>query len=772
MNERKTESVVRSHFQKYSGEVDIEEQISDIPKIQKILKTASKKGSGAGYPEFIITYKKNPDLLVIIECKADPAKHESRSRDKYSEYAVDGVLLYASHLSKEYDVLAIAVSGQVESELRVSHFLQLKDEKKAVPFAGDKLLPAEDYLSAYLQSPEKFRQDYERLLDFSRELNETLHSHKILENQRSLLISCVLIALESPAFKKAYKEYENPADLANYMVNTVVDELRKASIQDEKLENLRIQFSFIRTDTSLSKLSNVLRQIIQDRDENINTFIKNHRYYDILGELYVQFLRYANSDKGLGIVLTPPHITELFSELAGVTKDDIVYDNCTGTGGFLISAMRKMIIDAKDDQLAIKRIKATQLIGVEYQAHIFALACSNMYIHHDGKTNIINGSCLDPEVMDAVKKSRPTVGLLNPPYKADKKHDREELEYVLNNLECLSPGGTTVAIVPLSSALAQKGKPYQLKKKLLEKHTLEAVLSMPDELFINSKVAVVSCVMIFTAHKPHPINKEVYFGFYKEDGFIKRKNKGRVDAFGRWESIKDEWLTLYRNRKERPGLSVNKVVSPEDEWCAEAYMDTDYSVLDDKAFESGILKYSSYLFQNRLITTTSSAAQNDGSVALNLEGWKAYDFPELFKVTSSRDDLMENLTPGGDTPYITSTEFNNGVTNMVLEPARNAAGTITANRGGSVGHFFYQPRAYLTTPVDVRILTPRFPMNQYLGMFFTTILGLEKNKFNYSRKMGTSRLNNLSIKLPTKNDQPDFDYMERYIRSLPYSKNI
>jgi len=85
--------------------------------------------------------------------------------------------------------------------------------------------------------------------------------------------------------------------------------------------------------------------------------------------------------------------------------------------------------------------------------------------------------------------------------------------------------------VPMSTSLATSGKILELKNKLLEKHTLEAVLSMPDELFINSKVGIVSCIMVFTAHKPHPKNKETYFGYYKDDGFVKRKGKGRIDVY-------------------------------------------------------------------------------------------------------------------------------------------------------------------------------------------------------------------------------------------------
>ena len=597
-NERITESIVRSHFEKYKDIAIIEEQISENPKIDKLLKLASKKGIGKGRPEFLISVVDNNNFIVVVECKADISKHESKNRDKYSEYAVDGVLLYASYISKEYDVLAIAVSGQSKSNLKVSHFLHLKNEKKAVPVFGDKLLPIRDYLLGYLKSPEKFRQDYNALLFFTKQLNDTLHSHKILESQRSLLISCILIALESKPFKNAYYAYDNPKELADYLVNTVSNELKKSNIKQENLANLDIQFSFIRTDTSLSKKREILKNLINSIDININSFIKTHEYFDVLGQLYIEFLRYANSDKGLGIVLTPPHITELFSELSRVNKNSIVYDNCAGTGGFLISAMKRMINDAKGDSQKIKDIKNSQLIGTEYQSHIFALAVSNMYIHQDGKTNIINGSCFDDDILKTVKGKKPTIGLLNPPYKADKKKDTDELEFVLNNLECLVEGGTCVAIVPMQSALAQKGKVFEYKKKLLAQHTLEAVLSMPDELFFNSNVGVVSCVMIFTAHKPHPKNKETYFGYYKEDGFIKRKNQGRIDAYGAWSSIKERWTSCFLNRKTQPGLCVNKVVKADDEWCAEAYMETDYSQLSEDEFISVIKNYVAFEFLN------------------------------------------------------------------------------------------------------------------------------------------------------------------------------
>lgn len=597
-NERITENIVRRHFSSYSDECIIEEQKSSNPKIDKLLKNASKKGGAKGYPEFIISIKNNLDFIIVVECKANIVKHQSSTLDKYDEYAVDGALLYASFLSKEYDVLAIGVSGQNLKELKVSHYLYLKGEKKHTPIFPNKLLDIESYITGYLKSPAKERQDYDALLDFSRELNVELRYHKIKEGDRALLISSILIALDDKAFRKAYKEYEKPEELANFLVDTVSNVLRKANLLEKNLANLKIQFSFIRTDRSLSSEQGVLRNLIDSIDKHINTFIKTHKYFDVLGQLYIEFLRYANSDKGLGIVLTPPHITKLFAELAQVNKNSIAYDNCTGTGGFLISAMKRMAEDTKGDQEKIKEIKTKQLIGVEYQAHIFALAISNMYIHQDGKTNIINGSCFDVKVMEQVKKYKPTVGFLNPPYKADIK----ELEFMLNNLEILQTGGTCIAIVPMQSALAQKREIYELKKRLLEKHTLEAVFSMPNELFSSSKtkINVVTCVMIFTAHKPHSLNKETYFGYYKDDGFVKRKIKGRIDAFGKWEDIKAEWVSSYINRKAKTGFSVNKIVTANDEWCAEAYMETDYTQLKDEDFIRTIRDYSSFLVKHNL----------------------------------------------------------------------------------------------------------------------------------------------------------------------------
>ena len=771
-NERKTESIVRKHFDKFLRDIIIEEQSSDNPKIKKLLSAASKSGLGGGYPEFIIQYKNNPDLIIVVECKADITKHESENKDRYKDFSVDGVLLYSSYLSREFDVLSIAVSGETAAGLKMSHFLQLKGEKNAVDIFGDKLLRAEDYFDGYIKSPEKFRQDYEKLLDFSKELNENLHKHKIVESDRGLLISSILIALDNPAFSKSYKDYTSPKQLAEYLITTVKNEFQNGNIGETKLAVLTSSFGFIKTDTSLSGEDNVLRDIISDINENVKDFIKTHEYFDVLGQLYIEFLRYANSDKGLGIVLTPPHITEFMAELAEVNKNSTVYDNCTGTGGFLVSAMSLMIKDAKGDRSKIRKIKKNQLIGVEYQAHIFALALSNMFIHQDGKSNILKGSCFNKDIIEKAKSSKPTVGLLNPPYKS-KKSDEEELDFILNNLEALEQGGKCVAIIPLSLGQEQTGKILELKKKVLERHTLEGVFSMPNELFFNSKVATVTCIMVFTAKRPHPRHKKTFFGYYKDDGFVKRKNKGRIDLYQKFEKeIKNKWISTYMNREEEPGLSVMKEVRAEDEWSVESYMETDYSKFNDNMCIDKMLEYSTFLYANKIKDSASDKKVSSKTVSLNSSNWVYFNLIDWFNVGSTRDDLITGLSLGGQTPYITSSETNNGVTSFVQEISSSGANTITANRGGSVGYFFYQPINYLATPVDVRILSPKFDLNPFIGMFLATILQMEKYRYNYSRKMGTARLKRFKIKLPTKNNRPDWKLIEKYMKSLPYSSNL
>ena len=480
MNERKTEKLVRDALAglgyKSRKDISIEEQKSDNPKIAKLLKTASKAGKGAGLPEFIITSSEHPELVIVIECKASTKHHRSKNLDQPKDFACDGTLLYASYLSKEFDVIAIGVSGETKKELLIDYFVHLKGQLTAYPVVGKGFLSFDDVHKLYIQSPEKFNVDYVKLLAYSQALNRTLHKLKVKESQRSLLISSILIALKNSAFAASYKKHKKPVNLATSLVKTVTDELKNSDIPKEKVENLSQAYAFIQTHTTLLEDPLALVNLITDVDKRVNGFMRSHSYFDTLGQFYIEFLRYANNDKGLGIVLTPPHITELFADLADLTKTSVVLDSCCGTGGFLISATKKMVADCGGNSNLVDKVKKTQLIGIEVQAEIYALAISNMILQDDGKSSIVGGDCF--AMVEDMKKKRPTVGLLNPPYKAE-KDDIEELEYVLNNLDMLEPNGICIALIPISCIVAQEGKNLELKKRLMKDHSLVAVFRWP-----------------------------------------------------------------------------------------------------------------------------------------------------------------------------------------------------------------------------------------------------------------------------------------------------
>ncbi len=123
-----------------------------------------------------------------------------------------------------------------------------------------------------------------------------------------------------------------------------------------------------------------------------------------------------------------------------------------------------------------------------------------------------------------------------------------------------------------------------------------AVMSMPDQLFYP--IGAVTCIMVITAKKPHPKNKKTWFGYWKDDGYVTSKNK-RIDANNLWKKIKENWINTYKNKEVIPGYSIMKEVNANDEWCAEAYMQTDYSKLTKDDFINTIKNYVAYQFLSK-----------------------------------------------------------------------------------------------------------------------------------------------------------------------------
>ena len=229
-----------------------------------------------------------------------------------------------------------------------------------------KILDFASYVSLYKKDPEKEKNDISKLMKYSKKLHNDLRDNaKLSELEKPFLISSILIALTDDSFRASYSKKKTSKSLATLLVTTIKEVLITGKLDENKRETMLYPYQFIKVHSELTKEKDndgnsihLLHGLIHDIEINVLPFADSEGAIDILGQFYGEFLRYAGGDKkGLGIVLTPKHITELFVDIANVDKDDVVFDNCCGTASFLISAMKKMMDEAGNDESKKKRSK-------------------------------------------------------------------------------------------------------------------------------------------------------------------------------------------------------------------------------------------------------------------------------------------------------------------------------------------------------------------------------------------------------------------------------
>ena len=776
-NERLTESIVREKLRTLGylddDAITFEEQRSKSAPIASLLRTASKSGTEkVGSPEFIIWSADAPDFVMVVECKADLAHHKSTGLDDPVHFAVDGALHYGRALAKTFNVICVAVSGETEKEALWDLFLIPKGSAVHEPISNKhgialtQVAPYAELVEAASFDEAVAKARVDDLMAFSRELHDFMREHaKLTESEKPLLVSGTLIALQNVAFSKTYGDYD-PSELREEWLRVIATEIKKAEIPHSKSADMTAPYQSLAAHPELAKSTKKwprgpLYELIKNLHEKVWPFVTIYHDFDVVGQFYGEFLKYTGGDKkSLGIVLTPRHVTELFALLANVGVNSKVLDPAAGTGGFLISSMSQMMRKATTDEQR-ESIKRDQLIGVEQQPNMFALAASNMLLRGDGKANLYQGNCFDPAILTKLKGHKANVGMVNPPY-SQRDENLRELAFVELMLDALVEGGTGIAIVPLKCASLDD----PIRERLLRNHTLEAVMSMPDELF--SPVATVTCIMVFTAHKPHAdTDRKTWLGYWKDDGFLKTKHLGRTDLRGKWETIRDEWVRQYRDRdtSARTGMLVKLDGSME--WCAEAYMETDYAAISAADFE----KQLRYLAAFRLLNERDQLSSvNDAKPLPELtsaETWADWTITDLFDVSRGKELNRRDLEPGV-TAYIGASDRDNGVTAWVSRDPDHESGAVTLAYDGSVGAAFYQPYPFCINE-KIFVLTPKVPHSAAALIFVATMIRAEKYRFSYGRKWTAQRLDSTPIRLPSKDEQPDWDLMDEYISSMRFS---
>lgn len=536
-------------------------------------------------------------LSILVETKQNLTEKEIK----------DGIIQLQNYINFENEysnnqVIAILASTN-QDKIYVWYDIAEKISIENCQKAERKLKTFKEYENIFFGT----KNDKLKIIQNTYDLNELLHKYGIKEKIRSQFVGTCLLALKNGLIYKGLSTTQIIAGIKenlSKLLNNNLNKARKLVLLDNNVLNSQ----------DVTDLKNEqMQEILETIRNNILPFINDEstQGQDLLNLFFTTFNKYVGkADKNQAF--TPDHITQFMCHVLNVNKNSRVLDPCCGSGAFLVRAMTEAMDDC-DTKKERDEIKASHIYGIEYEDVAFGLSTTNMLIHGDGNSNIIQGSMFEKQ--EWIKDANIDTVLMNPPYNATRKQSLPEyvatwnpkittdpskgLHYVYYIANLLKHGRLAV-LLPMQCAIGATGDVKMFKEKMLEENTLDAVFSLPSDMFYPGANAV-ACCMVFNLgvrHEKAPI-KETFFGYFKDDGFEKRKNLGRVEKEdGLWKIIEKKWLDLYINRKTEVGYSVTKQVNASDEWLAESYMDTDYSKLKEEDFQTVLNQYLGYLISN------------------------------------------------------------------------------------------------------------------------------------------------------------------------------
>ena len=603
-------------------------------KLEKLL--------GCSYKHYKLDLRfQKDDVAILIETKQNFKKSDEEQLKDYLNEEV------AVHKTKKIIcILANTNNDKIKvwnSVIDDEHLL--KDET---------VLDTIDHYSSLFQLNKQ--NDRERVLKNTYALNELLHKKDIDEGLRSQFVGTVLLHIKDLVKKlganrideELKKRVNNSFDLKSEkeiiagIENTLTELLDGSDNKNKKIQLLQRN---VLDDQKVRALKNkdwveIIDSILMDIYRYIDT--DSDEGQDILNLFFIAFNKYTGK-KDKNQAFTPDHITEFMCRLTDVDYTKVVLDGTCGSASFLVQAMVKELADCRkghteeQTKQLQKEVKEKHIYGIENEEKAFGLSVTNMLIHGDGNSNIKFGSCFDHK--DFIKKASPDIILMNPPYNAkpigipnsykkewgDAKNGKEDptkglvfIHYFSDvikelNTERRKKGEQIktvklAVLLPLSCAIGTKDLITKEKEALLKDNTLDAVFSLPAEIFYPGS-SVCSCCMLFTLGQPHVkadgTVRSTFFGYCKDDGFVKKKNLGRVEQFikdndgnftiSKWKQIENEWLDLFERKAVVDGKSAVEKVNANDEWLCEAYMKTDYTKLTANDFQHTLNNYLSYL---------------------------------------------------------------------------------------------------------------------------------------------------------------------------------
>lgn len=170
--------------------------------------------------------------------------------------------------------------------------------------------------------------------------------------------------------------------------------------------------------------------------------------------------------------------------------------------------------------------------------------------------------------------------------------------------------------------------------------------------------------------------------------------------------------------------------------------------------------------------------QKQETMKLNTDAWKWFEVNEFcdmpYKAKAYNSNELQECAANDDNAilYVTRTDVNNGSKGFVIND--NFSDIEEGNAitiGDTTSTIYYQSRKFICGDHMVVLRSKHF--NIYTGLFITSLLNRERFRYNYGRAFTMDIIYRTRIKLPvTPSGEPDWQFMEDYIKSLPYSKNL
>ena len=608
-NERATDQFVRDLLREIG--VDRPWEQDGGPQWKRdALRGGSKSATGTaeGKPEFVFL---SDGFIVVIEDKKE-ARFTKRLEGAVitteypyrADYALNGAVHYAQTMVEngtphDKGIFAIGVGGnEGHHEIAVAFVApgltkQLDPLDNLEVFAADRI--GEYHAVQVLEQRPRAEVQLDDIRAAAEKLHEGMRNYGSVENNRKApLVSAILLALKSEYFDISQLQGRTPGNNGQVWDGRIIYDHAKQYMESEalmpqqKIGTLLDQFAYIRTSPALNRVNKTLGEsplkwmtrILQDEVLHVVTD-PSMTAFDVLGNFYHEFIAYGGGDgSGLGIVLTPEHVTTLMAEIIDISASDYVLDPTAGTASFLIAAMHRMFQDAGDSEAMKEDIRRNRLHGIELQDKLFAIGTTNMILRGDGKSNFRRDSIFEAprhEMRGDMKMPDGswamghgfTKVLLNPPYSQSKDkstRDLSELAFIEKALTFLNPGGRLAAIVPQSAMVGKTKEDKDRKKKILAHNSLDMVITMNPMTFANSGHTPHTVVAVFTAGRPHKAEAKVKFINFEDDGYKVAPHRGLVDT-GIADSRRKHLIDVINgDAQDDTAFIVRSEVTHEDEW--------------------------------------------------------------------------------------------------------------------------------------------------------------------------------------------------------------